>query len=108
MILRVWRGWTATAANAAAYEAFLRDEMFPKIHAQEIQGFHGISLSRFDGPDEIEFMTIMRFDSIDAIKAFAGEQYQEAVVLPKARALLSRFEAQSRHYEVRIPEELAS
>lgn len=108
MILRVWRGWTATAENADAYEAFLRDEMFPRIHGQRIQGFHGISLSRFDGADEIEFMTIMRFDSIEAIQSFAGERYQDAVVLPKARAVLSRFDAQSRHYEVRIPEEQIS
>jgi len=103
MILRIWRGWT-TPANAAAYEAFLRDELFPRIYSQSIAGFDGISLSRLDGPEEIEFITIMRFDSIEAIKAFAGEQYEKAVILPKAHAVLSRFEDRARHYEERIPE----
>jgi len=103
MILRVWRGWTAPD-NADAYEAFLRDEMFPHIYTQSIAGFHGIRLLRMDRPDEVEFMTIMRFDSIEAIKAFAGERYEEAVILPKAHALFTRFEERARHYEERISE----
>lgn len=103
MILRLWRGWT-TKENAPAYEAFLRDELFPAIYGKSIPGFHGIKLVRHDAPDEIEFMTIMRFDSIEAIKAFAGDRYEDAVILPKAHAVLSRFEPQASHYEERIPE----
>jgi heme-degrading monooxygenase HmoA len=103
MILRVWRGWTVPE-NAAAYESFLRDEKFPYIHARSMPGFHGIRLLRLDGPEEIEFMTIMRFESIEAIRAFAGERYEEAVVQPTARALLCRFEDRARHYEERIAE----
>jgi hypothetical protein len=50
--------------------------------------------------DKVEFVTVMWFDSIEAVRAFAGEDYEVAVVPPKARALLSRFDARSQHYEV--------
>ena len=51
--------------------------------------------------DEVEFITIMWFDSIDAVRTFAGENYDVAVVPPEARALLSRFDDKSQHYEVK-------
>lgn len=95
MIMRIWRGWT-TEANADAFESFLCAENF-----QEIAGFHGMSVLRLDGPGEIEFMTIMNFDSLDAVRAFAGDCYEDAVVPEQARLLLERFETRSRHYEVR-------
>jgi len=104
MIVRAWRGWT-TPDNANAYQDFLRDVMFPMIYAKGIKGFHGISLLRMDGAEEVEFMTLMRFDSLEAVKGFAGEQYDVAVVLPRAREVLKRFDARSSHYEVSIPEE---
>jgi hypothetical protein len=50
---------------------------------------------------EVEFVTIMWFDSLDAVRSFAGEDYEVAVVPQKARALLARFDARSQHYEVR-------
>ena len=98
MIVRVWRGWT-TRANAAAYEELLRTEIFPGIEARGIAGYRGISLLRRDaGGGETEFMTVMRFDTLRDVRAFAGENYEVAVVPPKARALLSRFEERSAHY----------
>jgi antibiotic biosynthesis monooxygenase (ABM) superfamily enzyme len=101
MISRIWHGWT-TPENANAYETLLRHEIFAGIAAREIAGYRGIHLLRRDLGAETEFVTIMWFDSLDAVRAFAGENYQGAVVPPKARALLSRFDAHSQHYEVLV------
>lgn len=100
MISRVWHGWT-TPANADAYEALLRSEIFVGIGSRQIPGYRGIQLFRRNLGDEVEFATVMWFDSLDAVRAFAGEDYEAAVVPPKARALLSHFDARSQHYEVR-------
>jgi heme-degrading monooxygenase HmoA len=100
MIARVWHGWT-TPENADAYESLLKGEIFPGIQSRRISGFRGIHLFRRELGEEVEFMTLMWFESLAAIRAFAGEDYEVAVVLSKARALLSRFDARSQHYEVR-------
>jgi antibiotic biosynthesis monooxygenase (ABM) superfamily enzyme len=100
MISRIWHGWT-TPANAETYEALLKSEIFVGIEERRIPGYRGIHLLRRDLGDEVEFVTIMWFDSIDAVRAFAGDEYETAVVPPKARAVLSRFDARSQHYEVR-------
>jgi heme-degrading monooxygenase HmoA len=100
MISRIWHGRT-TPANADAYEALLKSEIFVGIQNRRIDGYRGIQLFRRNVADEVEFMTVMLFDSIDAVRAFAGEDYEVAVVPPKARELLSRFDASSQHYEVR-------
>jgi heme-degrading monooxygenase HmoA len=94
MTMRIWRGWT-TPANADAFESFLCRENF-----RSIVGFHGMNVLRLDHADEVEFMTIMTFDSLDAVRNFAGDRYKEAVVPDEARLLLSRFENESRHYEL--------
>ncbi len=100
MISRVWHGWT-TPANADAYEALLKSEIFTGIQNRQITGYKGIHLFRRRLDSEVEFVTVMWFDSIEAVRAFAGEDYEVAVVPPKARALLSRFDGRSQHYEVR-------
>jgi heme-degrading monooxygenase HmoA len=99
MISRIWHGWT-NRENADAYEALLRTEIFTGIAERSIQGYRGIHLLRRDVDDGVEFVTIMWFDSLDAVRAFAGEDYETAVVPPKARQLLSRFDARSAHYHV--------
>ncbi len=99
MISRVWHGWT-TRENADAYEELLRTEIFSGIGKRSIQGFRGIHLLRRDKDDGVEFVTIMWFDALDSVRAFAGEEYEVAVVPPKARQLLSRFDARSAHYRV--------
>lgn len=101
MIKRLWHGWT-TRANADGYEALLRTQVFAGIAARQIAGFRGIELWRRAVADEVEFVTIMKFDSLDAVVAFAGPEYEVAVVPPAARALLARFDARSAHYEVRL------
>jgi len=101
MISRIWHGWT-TPENADAYEALLKDEIFRGIQERGIPGYRGIELLRRDVEGEVEFVTIMWFDDIEAVRAFAGEDYEEAVVPEKARAVLSRFDGRSKHYDVRV------
>ena len=98
MITRIWHGWT-TPANAPVYERLLLTEIFPGIAARQVPGYRGISLGRLAAGDEVEFVTIMWFDSLDSVRTFAGEAYEIAVVPPKARAVLKRFDAVSLHYE---------
>ena len=100
MIARLWHGWTTTE-NADTYEALLKSEILSDIVARKIEGFRKIELLRRPLGSEVEFVTIMWFSSLDAIKAFAGDNYEAAVVPPAARALLSRFDATSQHYDVR-------
>ena len=72
---------------------------FPGIAARDIQGYRGIQLLRRETAGEVEFMTIMWFDSLDDVRAFSGTDYETAVVPPNARALLARFDNRSAHYE---------
>jgi heme-degrading monooxygenase HmoA len=99
VIARLWHGWTSRD-NADAYERFLRERMFPSIH--RVPGFLGADLLRRDAGDEIAFVTITRFESLDAVRAFAGEDYEQAVIEPEARALLARHDERSEHFEVVI------
>lgn len=100
MIARLWTGWTEPQ-DADTYETLLRNEIFPGILARKIAGFRRIELLRATLGGEVEFVTVMWFTSLDAIKAFAGADHEAAVVPPKARAVLKRFDARSKHYEVR-------
>ena len=100
MISRIWHGWT-TQDNADAYEALLKEEILVGIKDRQIPGYRGIRLLRRDVADGVEFVTILSFDSLAAVRSFAGEDYEAAVVPPKARALLERFDDRSQHYEVR-------
>lgn len=98
MIVRAWHGWTAPQ-DADAYQRLLLEEIFTDIAARRIAGYRGIELLRRDAGDEVEFVTVMRFDGMEAVRAFAGEDHEAAVVPPAARALLKRFDARSTHYE---------
>jgi antibiotic biosynthesis monooxygenase (ABM) superfamily enzyme len=99
VIARLWHGWTAPE-NADAYEEFLRTKMFPSIH--RVPGYLGAELLRRQDGDEIAFVTITRFESLESVRTFAGEDYEAAVVEPEARRLLSRFDRRSEHYEIVI------
>jgi heme-degrading monooxygenase HmoA len=99
MISRIWHGWT-TLGNADKYEAMLKDEIFVGIQNRRIRGFKGIQLLRRKVGAEVEFVTIMVFDSLDAVREFAGEDYERAVVPKNARAVLSHFDERSQHYEI--------
>jgi len=102
MISRIWHGWTAPH-NADPYEHLLKEEMFTGIARRGISGYRGIELLRREQPGVVEFVTIMWFDSLDAVRSFAGSDYETAVVPPKARELLLRFDERSAHYQVIQP-----
>ena len=101
MISRIWHGWT-THQNADKYESLLKEEIFVGIENRQITGFKGIQLLRRELREETEFVTIMTFDSLDAVKEFAGPDYELSVVPEKARAVLSHFDQSSQHYEIEV------
>ena len=100
MIARIWHGWTKTA-NAKTYEALLREEIFPSIADRKIDGYRGAELFIREDGDEVEFVTLLRFDSMDAVKEFAGTDASKPVIFPKAEPLIARMEP-ARHYRVAI------
>jgi heme-degrading monooxygenase HmoA len=99
MICRVWRGWT-TKDNAKAYEDVVRGEVIPGIEARRIPGFRAVDLIRRDRDQDVEFMTLMWFDTLDNVQGFMGADYEQAHVPPRAQAVLSDFDRRAAHYEV--------
>ena len=99
MICRLWRGW-ATRDNAEAYERIVRGQVIPGIEARRIPGFRSIDLVRRERDHDVEFVTLMWFDTLDAVKAFMGEDYEVAHVPAEAQAVLADFDKRSAHYEV--------
>jgi heme-degrading monooxygenase HmoA len=100
MISRIWHGWT-TLENADKYETLLRAEVLPGIH--RIMGYNGAYLLRRDAANqEIEFLTITQFTDVAAVKAFAGKDYERAVIAPGAGKLLSHYDERSAHYQTLI------
>lgn len=100
MIGRIWHGWTRPE-NADSYERLLREEIFPGIADKKVPGYSGIQLFRRPADGETEFVTIMWFDSWDAVKQFSGEDYERAYVPARAREVLARFDERSQHYEIK-------
>ena len=101
MIARIWHGWTKPQ-DAKTYEELLRNEIFPGIAQRNITGYHGAELFIRDGDDEVEFVTLLRFDSMEGVREFAGENQSKPVIYPKAEALLIRTDERSQHYRLAI------
>lgn len=99
MIARIWHGWTSPE-NENAYEKIFMEETAVNIGNKKIPGYKGIELLKRAVGNEVEFITIMYFDTMDAIKGFAGEDYEKAVVPEKAQKTLLRYDATSQHYEI--------
>jgi heme-degrading monooxygenase HmoA len=97
MIVRAWRG-RASPSNPGAYPAHFRGNVLPEL--RHIAGFRGASLLREDGADAIEFLVLTRWDSMDAVRAFAGADAGHAVVEPEGVAALVDFDKRVRHYEI--------
>ena len=98
MIARVWHGYTKPE-HADAYESMLKPELLPGV--SKIEGYRGSYLLRRDARGgEVEFVTVLLWDSLDAVKAVAGENYETAVVPEERRQHLSRYDAKAAHYEV--------
>ena len=100
MIARIWHGWTKLG-DAKAYEELLCDEIFPSIAARKIEGYRGAELFVRENGEEVEFVTLLRFDSMDAVTKFAGPDASKPMIFPKAEALITRME-QARHYRAAI------
>jgi antibiotic biosynthesis monooxygenase (ABM) superfamily enzyme len=100
MIARIWHGWT-TRENAEKYEKLLREEVLLEIARRSIPGYRGAELfSREAENDEMEFITLLRFETLAAVKAFAGEEYERPVIPPECKKLLKRHSERSLHYRV--------
>jgi len=98
-IKRVWHGWTSSK-NADKYQNLLHNEVFPGIEAKKIPGYKSIELFRRDLDDEVEFITIMTFDSLQNVIDFQGKNYERCYVPDAARLVLKRWEQVSAHYEL--------
>lgn len=106
MIVRIWHGWT-TPENAEEYERLVVEENYDTIAERAGEGYRGFEIARREQDDgRIKYVTITRFDSWDAVERFAGEDYEEAYVPPKARELLTDYDERVEHYEVRDGEEV--
>jgi len=97
VIARVWHGWTKPE-NADAYEAMLKPELLPGISKKK--GYVGSYLLRRQAGDEVEFITIMLWDSLESIRAAAGPDYETAIIPEERRRHLSRFDAKSAHFDI--------
>ena len=100
MIGRLWSGRTA-AADADAYEAFLRDDLLPEV--AELEGAQGAYVLRREDGDQVEFVTLTLFDSFAAVRRFAGADAEVPVIEPRAAELLADSDDRVRHFEVVVP-----
>jgi antibiotic biosynthesis monooxygenase (ABM) superfamily enzyme len=100
MIARIWHGWTSRE-NAEKYERLLREEVLLEIAKRAIPGYKGAEIFiREADNDEVEFITLLRFETLDAVKVFAGKDYEQPVIPPECRRLLKRHSEKSRHYRI--------
>ena len=97
MIARIWHGWTK-AEDADGYEGHLKPELLPGL--SKVKGFQGSYLLRRVVGDEVEFITVILWDSIDAVRAVAGEDYETAIIPEERKKYLTRFDGKAAHFEV--------
>ena len=97
MIARLWHGWTKVE-NADTYERLVATQVLPSF--EPLRGYKGAYLLREDRESETEFVTLTLFEDLQAVRRFAGEDYETAVVPAKARQLLVRFDERSKYYEI--------
>ncbi|MEN8193174.1 MAG: antibiotic biosynthesis monooxygenase [Bacteroidota bacterium] len=98
-IIRTWKGWT-TKENAKIYEDLLINKIFPAVKEKGIVGFEKVSIAIQHKKEEVEFFLVLQFDSIDAVKTFAGENYENAYMPEEAQRILLRYEDTAQHYEL--------
>ena len=100
MVCRVWHGWT-TVGHAQRYDDYLQNELLPRLDRElRSHGYRGYQVLRLSRGEEVEFMTMLWFDSIENVRAFAGENYETPVISEKARSLLTRFADRADHYQL--------
>jgi heme-degrading monooxygenase HmoA len=100
MICRMWRGWTPRE-KAGAYDSYLKTELFPHVKEElGARGYRGFHLLRRERGNEVEFVTMLWFDSLEAVRGFAGADYEAAVISEKAHELLSHYTEHCEHYDL--------
>ena len=100
MICRMWRGWTAPQ-DADAYEVYLNTELFPRLREElTAHGYRGFHVLRLAHANEVEFVTMVWFESLESVRSFAGDAYETPVISPKARRLLTRIADRCEHYRL--------
>jgi hypothetical protein len=99
MIARIWHGYT-TFDNSQIYEQLLKNEIFPALENKKVKGYRKINLLKRPLKDEVEFITIMIFDNLQAVKDFTGEEYEKSYVPDKAKKVLFRHDEFVQHYEI--------
>jgi heme-degrading monooxygenase HmoA len=99
MIVRVWKA-RVTPENAPLYREHLRSHVLPTL--QSLSGFIDATLMERDTGEDVELIVSSRWDSLRAVRQFAGDAYEKAVVAPGARAVLSSFDEEVAHYELTV------
>lgn len=99
-IIRTWRGWT-TLENAPIYEKMLINEVIPTLKRNGITGLEKVSISTKNNMDEILFFITLQFESLDAVKSFAGEDYKHAYIPENSKRVLKRYDKTAEHYELK-------
>ncbi|GII32504.1 antibiotic biosynthesis monooxygenase [Planotetraspora mira] len=97
MIMRTWRGWTR-AEDADAYAAYLMETGHPGYTSTP--GNRGVTFTRRDDGDRVEFLLASLWDSWEAVGAFAGPDPERAVFYPQDDRFLVDRELTVNHYEV--------
>lgn len=96
MISRHWRG-VAKPDCADAYVQHLLDETFPAL--RKLPGFIDAAIHRRVVPEGVEFLVVSHWDSLDAIRGFAGNDIEAAVVPARVQAMMVDYDRDVRHYE---------
>jgi heme-degrading monooxygenase HmoA len=99
MIARIWNAYT-TFENEAAYEKLLKTRIFPYIAEKGVKGYRKVELLKLQRSADVQFITIMWFESLDDVKLFSGEDYENAVVLPETEALLTTYDKRCGHFDI--------
>ena len=98
-IKRIWHGWT-TKDNADKYQAILHEEVMPSIDAKKLPGYQKIEILRIELETEVEFITIMTFESLQNVIALQSENYKKCYVPDVAQKVLKRWDLEVPHYEL--------
>ena len=100
MIARIWKGWT-THENASIYEELFKNTVLPKV-TRGVEGYVSTNLLRRDTGTNVEFTTVFWFESLEAVKNFAGPNFEQAVVPEQVKALMLHYEETVNHHEVAL------
>ena len=99
-IIRTWKGWTSLE-NAPIYENMLINEVFPEVKRKGVEGLEKVSISTMENNDEMEFFLVLQFDSLDSVKMFAGENFEQAYIPDNAKRVLSRYDETAQHFTLK-------